>query len=102
MDSNTSTVFSNPNTQRKTWEHLDLKIQTSVLLYADLPNYAEEQREAARKNMLDEVAAEAARMAEALTPPEGGDADADNMDIDSSTKVAGQQKWRVIVQRDRL
>ena len=23
MDSNTSTVFSNPNTQRKTWEHLD-------------------------------------------------------------------------------
>ena len=28
MDSNTSTVFSNPNTQRKTWEHLDSKIQT--------------------------------------------------------------------------
>ena len=25
---NTSTVFSNPNTQRKTWEHLDLEIQT--------------------------------------------------------------------------
>ena len=25
---NTSTVFSNPNTQRKTWEHLDSKIQT--------------------------------------------------------------------------
>ena len=28
LDSNTSTVFSNPNTQRKTWEHLDSKIQT--------------------------------------------------------------------------
>ena len=28
MDSNTWTVFSNPNTQRKTWEHLDSKIQT--------------------------------------------------------------------------
>ena len=27
-DLNTSTVFSNPNTQRKTWEHLDSKIQT--------------------------------------------------------------------------
>ena len=28
MDSNTETVFSKPNTQRKTWEHLDSKIQT--------------------------------------------------------------------------
>ena len=28
MDSSTSTVFSNPNTQRKTWEHWDSKIQT--------------------------------------------------------------------------
>ena len=28
MDSNTSTVFSNPHTQRKSWEHLDSKIQT--------------------------------------------------------------------------
>ena len=28
MESNTSTVFSNPNTQRKTWEHLDSQIQT--------------------------------------------------------------------------
>ena len=28
MDSNTSTVFSNPNTQRKTWWHLDSKIRT--------------------------------------------------------------------------
>ena len=46
--------------------------------------------------MLDEVAAEAARMAEALTLPERGDADADNMEIESSTKA------RVIVQRDRL
>ena len=26
--SNTSTVFSNPNTQRWTWEHFDSKIQT--------------------------------------------------------------------------
>ena len=66
------------------------------MLYAELPNHAEEQREAARKNMLDEVAAEAARMAEALTPPEGSDADADNM------RLTHQQKRRVIVQRDRL
>ena len=28
MDLNTSTVFVNPNTQRKTWEHWDSKIQT--------------------------------------------------------------------------
>ena len=35
------------------------------------------------------MAAEAARMAEALTPLERGDADADNMEIDSSTKGAG-------------
>ena len=28
MDSNASTVFSNPNTQRKAWEHLCSKIQT--------------------------------------------------------------------------
>ena len=39
--------------------------------------------------MLDEVAAEAARMAEAQTQPVGRDAEADNMEIDSSTKVAG-------------
>ena len=39
--------------------------------------------------MLDEVAAEAARLAEALTLLEGGDADADNMETDSSTKAAG-------------
>ena len=39
--------------------------------------------------MLDEVAAEAARMGEALTLLEGGDAAADNMEIDSSTKAAG-------------
>ena len=36
-------------------------------------------------NMLDEVAAEAARTAEALTLLEGGDVDADKMEIDSST-----------------
>ena len=40
--------------------------------------------------MLDEVAAEAARIAEALTPPGGSDADADNMKIDSSTKASGR------------
>ena len=28
MDSNTSTVFSNPNRQQNTWEHLDSEIQT--------------------------------------------------------------------------
>ena len=27
-DSNTSTVFSNPNTQQTTWDHLDSEIQT--------------------------------------------------------------------------
>ena len=32
LDSNTSTVFSNPKTQRKTWEHLDSKIQTCKAL----------------------------------------------------------------------
>ena len=58
-------------------------------MLAGFPNYAEEQREAAIKNMLDEVVAEAARMAEALALPEGSDADADNMEIDSSTKAAG-------------
>ena len=35
------------------------------------------------------MAAEAAKMAEALTLLEGGDADPDNMEIDSSTKAAG-------------
>ena len=39
--------------------------------------------------MLDEVAAEAARMAEEMTLPDGGGAEADNMEIDSSTKEAG-------------
>ena len=72
----------------KTAETVESQTQP-VLLYAGLPNYAEEQREAARKNMLDEVAAEAARNAEALTLPEGGGADADNLEIDSSTKAAG-------------
>ena len=32
MDSNTSTVFSNPNTQRKMWEHLDSDVKSLVLL----------------------------------------------------------------------
>ena len=58
------------------------------LLYAEQPNYAEKQREAAKMNVLDEVAAEAARMAEAQTQPERRDAEVD-MEIDSSTKVAG-------------
>ena len=71
----------------KTAETIESQTQ-SVLLYW-LPNNAEEQREATRKNMLDEVAAEAARMAEALSLRDGGDADADNMEMDSSTKAAG-------------
>ena len=60
-----------------------------VRVYALWPNYAEEQRETARKNMLDEVAAEVARMAEEMMLPDGSDANADNMEIDSSTKAAG-------------
>ena len=40
-------------------------------------------------SMLDEVAAEAARMAEAQTQPEGLDTEVDSMEVDSSTKVAG-------------
>ena len=71
----------------KTAETIESQTQ-SVRLYAELPNYAEKQREAAKMNMLD-VAAEAARMAEAQTQPEGRDAEADNMEIDSSTIVAG-------------
>ena len=51
---------------RKTAETIESQTH-SVLLYAELPNCAEEQREAAKMNMLDEVAAEAARMAEALS-----------------------------------
>ena len=54
-----------------------------------LPNYAEKQRVAANMNMLDEEAAEAARMAEVQTQLVGRDAEADNMEIDSSTKAAG-------------
>ena len=65
-------------------------------MYAGLPNFAEEQWVAARKNILDGVAAEAARMADEMTLPGGGDANADNMEIDSSTKR------RVIAQKDRL
>ena len=61
----------------------------SVLLYAELPNFVEKQREAAKMNMLDEVAAKAARMAEAQTQLEGRAAETDNMEIDSSTKAAG-------------
>ena len=48
-------------------------------------------------NMLDEVAAETARMAEAQTQPEGRDAEADNMEIDSSTKVAGRDRLQQLV-----
>ena len=44
--------------------------------------------------MLDEVAAEAARVAEALILLEGCDADADNMEIDSFTKAAGNFEQR--------
>ena len=71
----------------KTAETIESQTQ-SVLLYEELQNYAEKQREAAKKNMFDEVAAEAAGMAEAQTQLEGRDAEADNMEIDSSTKVA--------------
>ena len=39
--------------------------------------------------MLDEMMAEAARMAEEMTLPDRGEAKADNMEIDSSTKEAG-------------
>ena len=72
----------------KTVETIESQTQ-SVFLYAELPNYAEKQREAAKMNMLDEVAAEAARMTEAQTQPEGLDTEVDNMEIDSSTKVDG-------------
>ena len=79
----------------KTAETIEGQTQ-SVLLYAGLPNYAEKERESAKMNMLDGVAAEAARTAEALTLLEGGDVDADKMEIDSSTKR------NVNVRRDRL
>ena len=48
-------------------------------------------------NMLDEVAGEAARMAEAQTQPEGLDTEVDNMEIDSSTQVAGHCVRRLAV-----
>ena len=41
----------------------------SVSLHAELPNYAENQRVVAEMSLLDEVAAEAARLAEAQTQP---------------------------------
>ena len=45
-------------------------------------------------NVPDAVAAEAARMIEAQTQPEGLGAEVDNMEIDSSTKVAGHRVKR--------
>ena len=71
----------------KTAETIESQTQ-SILLHAGSPNYAEEQWEATRNNMLDEMAADAARMAEEMTLPDGGEANADNMEIDSSTKAA--------------
>ena len=61
----------------------------SVSLFAELLNYAENQRVVTEMSMLDEVAAEAARLAEAQTQPNGRDADAENMEINSSTQAAG-------------
>ena len=46
-------------------------------LHAGRPNYAENQRVVAEMSMLNEVAAGAARSAEALTQPDGRDADAE-------------------------
>ena len=42
-------------------------VAQSELSYVELPNYAENQRVLAEMSMLDEVAAEAARLAEAPT-----------------------------------
>ena len=60
----------------------------SVLLYAELPNFTEKQRETAKMNLLDEVAAEAARLAEAQTQPAGLDAEEDSVEVET-VKMAG-------------
>ena len=65
-------------------------------LYAGLPNNAENQRVVAEMSMLDKVAAEAARLANAHTQPAGLDTEADSMEVDTA-KVAGHCDKRVAV-----
>ena len=47
--------------------------------------------------MLDEMAAETARMAEEMTLSDGGEAKADNVEIDLSTKEPGHRTQRQAV-----
>ena len=68
----------------------------SASLYAELPNYAENQRVIAEMSMLDEVAAEAARLAEAQTQPARLDTEVDSMEVDA-TKGAGHCAKRLAV-----
>ena len=63
---------------------------------AEKPNYAENQRVVAEMSMLDEVAAGAARFAEAQTQPAGLDTEVDSMEVDTA-KVAGHCAKRLVV-----
>ena len=77
----------------KTAETIESQTQ-SVSLYAELPNNAENQRVVAGTSMLDEVAAEAARVANAQTQPAGLHTEVDTMD------VVNHHKWLVTASRD--
>ena len=71
----------------KTAETIE-SVSQSGSLYAELRNYAENQRVVAAMSMLDEVAAEAARLAEAQTQPAALDTSADSMEVETA-KMAG-------------
>ena len=59
---------------------------------AELPNFTENQRVVEEMSMLDEVAAEAARLAEAQTQPAGLDTEVDSMgSMGDQSRIAKKQ-----------
>ena len=82
-------------TDVKTAETIESQTQPESL-FTELPNNAENQRVVAEMSMLDELTAEAARLAEAQTQPAGLDTGVDSVEVETA-KMAGHCAKRLAV-----